>query len=188
MIYINEWLPNPVGKDTAGEFVEIFNGGKETVNLAGWYLKTKATTKTKFVLSGEIQGGGFAVLKKPELKIALGNTDGELFLYDADGKQIDRQQFFGSAPEGKSFSRMASGQFVFSEPTPGEQNKFSEQMALIGNVYPTGVPLNKPLGVFDFVLLTLGVAAVLTGLIIFVLKKNENLSKLFFGGDETSWQ
>lgn len=210
MIYINEWLPNPVGKDTTGEFVEIFNSGKEPVNLSGWYLKT--TGKTKFVLSGEIKSGGFLVLKAPGFKLPLKNTDGQLFLFDASGKQVDHQQFLGSAPEGKSYSRVATRQnfpeenlggqahqnfstenlggqgFLFSEPTAGMTNKFLEQTALINNMYPTGVPLNRQLGVFDFVLLTLGVAVVLTGLIIFVIKTNENLSNLFFRGDEEVWR
>ena len=188
MIFINEWLPNPVGRDSNSEFVELFNNGREAVNLAGWFLKTKTTTKTKFVLDGEIRGGDFAVFKKPELKISLNNTDGELFLYGSSGKLVDHEQFLSAAPEGKSFARTNSGQFVFSEPTPGGPNKFLEQMALIGNVYPTGVPLNKSLGAFEFFLLLLGVAAVLTGLIIFVLKKNENLSKLFFGRDGVTWR
>ena len=185
MIYINEWLPNPVGKDAAGEFVEIFNGGKTPVNLSGWYLKT--TAKTKFILSGEIKPGGFLVFKKPELKISLGNTDGQLFLFDASGKQIDHQQFLGSAPEGKSFSRTSSENFLFSEPTAGAPNKFLEQTALMANNYQAGVPLNKNLGFGDFFGLLLGSSVVLTGLIFFVVKKHEDLSKLFFGRDEEVW-
>lgn len=185
MVFINEWLPNPVGKDASGEFVEVFNGGSNSVDLSGWYLK--ANSKTKFVLRGEIGSGDFLVFKKPQLKISLGNTDGEIFLYDASGNLADQARFYGSAPEGKGFSRMSSGQFVFSEPTPGATNKFLEKTALINNSYPYGVPLNKPLGAFDLIWLALGVAAVLTGLIIFVIKSNENLSKLFFRRDEEVW-
>ncbi len=196
MIYINEWLANPVGKDSdpsassgrVGEFVEIFNNGKVSVNLSGWYLKTKVATKTKFVLSGEVGGGGFAVFKKPEFKITLGNTDGELFLYDASGKLVDHEQFLSLAPEGKSYARISEGDFLWTDPTAGMPNKFLERGALIDNTYPISVPLNKSLGIFDFILLALGAAAVLTGLIIFILKKNENLSKLFFRGDEANWR
>ena len=173
MILINEWLPNPEGKDSGGEFVEIFNSGKELVNVSGWSLK--ANSKTKFVLSGEVGPGGFRVFQKPALKISLVNTDGQVFLYDASGRQVDHQEFLGLAQEGKSFSRNPDGYFVFSESTPGAQNKFEEQVALIAQVYPTGVPLNKQVGTFDFVLLTLGVSAVLTGLVMYVLKKNEDL-------------
>lgn len=186
MVYINEWLPNPEGKDADGEFVEIYNNGGSAVNLSGWSLK--ANSKTKFYLSGTIGPGEFRVFEKPSLKIALTNTDGQIFLYDATGRQVDHQEFLGLAQEGKSFSRNPGGYFVFSENTPGEQNRFEEQMALVSQVYPTGVPLNKQVGTFDFVLLTLGVSVVLTGLIMYVLKKNEDLSQLFFGGDEEVWR
>lgn len=205
MVYINEWLPNPVGKDSdpstssgrVGEFAEIFNNGKEAVNLSGWYLKT--TAKTKFVLSGEIKPGGFLVFKKPDLKLSLNNTDGQLFLYDAGGRQVDHQQFLGSAPEGKSYSRVGTrpnfqsenlgGQiFLFSEPTAGASNKFLEQTVLMANNYQPGVPLNKNLGFGDFFGLLLGSSVVLTGLIFFVVKKHEDLSKLFFRRDEAIWQ
>ncbi len=185
MILINEWLPNPVGKDAEGEFVEIFNGGKDSVNLSGWSVK--ANSKTKFVLKGEVGAGEFLVFKKPELKISLNNTEGQVYLYDSSGKLIDQEQFLGSAPEGKSFSRMPSGQFVFSEPTAGGVNKFLKPETLATPVYSYGVPINKIPGTLDFVLIGLGVALVLTGLVMFVIKSNENLSKLFFARDEEIW-
>lgn len=194
MVLINEWLPNPVGKDSdpsagsgrVGEFVEIFNNGKEPVNLTGWYLKT--TTKIKFVLSGEIKPGGFLVFKKPELKLSLNNTEGQIYLYNSGGNLADQARFYGSAPEGKSYSRMANGNFLFSELTPGGVNKFLKQETLTANVYNYGVPINKIPGNWDFILMGLGVAAVLTGLIIFVIKSNENLSNLFFRRDEEVWR
>jgi len=206
MILINEWLPNPTGKDASGEFAEIFNSGKDAVNLSGWYLKTN--TKSKFLLSGNLGSGDFLVLKAPGFKLPLKNTAGELFLYDASGKQVDHQQFLGSAPEGKSFSRtlqdfslgkistgnltgasknLGGQAFFFSEPTPGAPNKFLEQTVLIANNYQAGVPLNKNLGFGDFFGLLLGSSAVLTGLIFFVVKKHEDLSKLFFRRDEEVW-
>lgn len=185
MVLINEWLPNPEGKDTDGEFVEIYNSGKESVGVSGWSLK--ANSKTKFVLKGEVWPGGFLVFKKPELKISLNNTDGEVFLYDAAGRQIDRQQFLGLAPEGKSYSRTQDGNFVFSEVSLGGVNKFFEETAMISSNYQIGQPLKVPLGVLDVILLTLGVASVLTGLMLFIIKSNENISKLFFARDEEVW-
>lgn len=200
MVYINEWLPNPIGKDTEGEFVEIFNSGPTALDVRGWRLEVKGGKK--FYLSGQVGSGEFLVFKKPALKITLVNTDGGISLYDASGNLVDHQQFLGLAAEGKSYSRTLQdpakagpggqgasfGSFVFSEPTPGEQNRFLEQTALVSNVYPTSVPLNKQVGVFDFVLLTLGVSVVLTGLVMFVVKRNEDLSQLFFGRDEEIWR
>ena len=207
MVLINEWLPNPEGKDVGGEFVEIFNNGREAVNVSGWSLK--ASSKTKFVLSGEVGARDFLVFKKPALKISLVNTDGEVYLYDASGKLVDQAQFYGLAQEGKSFSRTLQdfspdkistgnltgksknlgGQgFSFTDPTPGAANKFSKSEALATQVYSYGVPINRIPGTLDFVLIGLGVAAVLTGLTIFVIKSHENLSKLFFARDEEIWR
>lgn len=200
MILINEWLPDPEGKDADGEFVEIFNSDGAAVNLSGWSLK--ANSKTKFYLNGAVEPGGFLVFEKPALKISLVNTDGQVSLYDQSGKLVDEAKFLGLAQEGKSYSRTLQdfsaknpggqgasfGEFVFSQPTPGEENEFEEQTALVSDVLPLGLPINKQFGVFDFILLTLGVATVLTGLVIYVLKKNEDLSQLFFGRDEEVWR
>lgn len=186
MVYINEWLPNPTGKDLEGEWVEIFNGEPNAVNVSGWKLETKGGKR--IVLSGEVNGQGYLVLKKPELKISLHNQDGELSLYDAAGKLVDSRVFFGSAAEGKSFSRTDDGNYLFSEPTPGAENKFLEQTAVIGDVYPAGRQLNNSFGGLEFFILVLGVATVLTGLIIYIVKNNEDLSKLFFGRDKKDWE
>ncbi|TSC82891.1 MAG: Nucleic acid binding OB-fold tRNA/helicase-type [Parcubacteria group bacterium Gr01-1014_20] len=195
MVLINEWLPNPAGKDAEGEFVEIFNDGREVVNVSGWSLK--ANSKTKFVLSGEVGAGDFLVFKKPALKISLVNTDGEVSLYDTSGKLVDQARFYGLAQEGKSFSLQnfdnqnlgeQARNFMFTEPTPGLANKFSKSEALATQVYSYGVPINKIPGTLDFALIGLGVAAVLTGLTVFVIKSHENLSKLFFARDEETWR
>lgn len=195
VVLINEWLPNPVGKDAEGEWVEIFNNGSEAVSLSGWFLKTKA--KTKFLLSGEIPSGGFSVSRKPELKLSLNNVDGEVFLYDANGRLADHARFYGSAPEGRSYSlqnfssQNLGGQarnFMFSEPTLGHENKFEIQENLVGNIYPSGVLVEGALGTGGFFGLVLGVAVILTGAALFVIKRNESLSNLFFRRDEDAWQ
>ena len=83
---------------------------------------------------------------------------------------------------------MPSGQFVFSEPTVGGVNKFLKSETLATQIYGYGVPINKIPGTLDFILIGLGVATVLTGLTIFVIKSNEKLSKLFFARDEIAWR
>ena len=34
MVYFKELLPNPVGKDTDGEWIKLINIGEETVNIS----------------------------------------------------------------------------------------------------------------------------------------------------------
>ena len=43
MLYINEWLPNPVGNDATGEFIELYNSGTTGVSLNGYSLGDGAT-------------------------------------------------------------------------------------------------------------------------------------------------
>jgi hypothetical protein len=183
MVLINEWLPNPVGNDTSGEWLELFNGGNNSVNLDGWKI---VSGSSKFSISGKNIGtNGFLLLPRSETKLVFKNTDGMVSLYDASGKLVSSASFLGSAPEGKSFGRVQNGGgFVWSEPTPGAANIISSSTAIIENVYPVGVPLNKPLGTAEFLGLMLGVAIVLTGLVVFVFKKDHGLFKLFFGRDE----
>ncbi len=180
MVLISEWLPNPVGSDASGEWVELWNGGGNIVDLSGWLVATNGGNKAN--LSGEIGPGGYLVLYRTKTKLVLRNSDEGLFLYDAGGKLVDQSSFQGSAQEGKSFSRLINGDsFTWSEPTPGAQNKISLDMSVAKSDYPTGVPLNRPLGAQGIILLALGVAVVFAAIVLFVIKRNENLSKLFFG-------
>lgn len=179
MVLMNEWLPNPAGSDSAGEWVELFNSGNTTVDFSGWQIKTKGGSRA--TLSGQINSGGYLVLRRTKTKLVLKNSDEGLFLYDAEGKLIDQSAFKGSAPQGKSFSRFNGGSFSWAEPTPGGQNRVSLDMSVAKNDYPRGVPLNRPLGVQGIILLALGVAVVFAAMTIFVIKRNADLSKLFFG-------
>lgn len=187
MVFINEWLPNPVGVDAAGEFIELYNSGGAAVILNGWALKTE--NGKKFSLVGwSIPARRYLLLKRSVTKLSLRNSDGGLALYSPNGALVDRANFLGSALEGKSFSRADYGtgpeqHFVFADPTPGALNKTVSAAIVVRN-YPTGVPLNHRLESSGFFAIIMGVAALLTGLIVYVAKTHEDLSELFFGGDE----
>jgi hypothetical protein len=189
MLYINEWFPNPVGTDAAAEFVELYNSGSSAVALSGYALGTGA--KKKFSLAGyTISPGGYLVLKKAQTKLALKNTDGALFLYGSSGQLADQASFVGSAPEGKSFSRISydvtlAQHFIFTDPTPGARNKTANTMIASVN-YPEGVSLSPQLAPSSFFLLAIGVASTILFLFIYIFAKNENLSHHLFGGDETN--
>lgn len=161
------------------------------VNLNGWILKTSGTSK--FNLKGTIGANEYLLLKRTDTKLVLRNTDEKLFVYDATGKLVDESEFLGSAPEEKSFSRTGNDpesltqQFVWSEPTPGAPNLIKTNSQIAINNYPLNTPLNKNLSTTELVGMALGAAVVLTAIIMFVLKRNENLSKFFFARDEEIW-
>jgi len=179
MIVINEWLPNPLGADQDGEWIEILNSGGEKVNLSGLYLGNKKGQK--YFLKGELEQGKFLVLNRKDTRIVLVNHDEKISLYDAKNNLVEGSGFFGKAPEGKSFSRVGD-HFVFLDPTPGLPNHREESLVSAA-IYPIGKPLSANLEPSDFWLMLFGTAVFLTALVIFILKSNENLSQFFFNRD-----
>ncbi|MGD1003009.1 MAG: lamin tail domain-containing protein [Minisyncoccia bacterium] len=187
MIYINEWLPNPVGNDAAGEFIELYNNGASAASLGGYALGDGA--KKKFSLAGySIPPGGYLVLKHAQDKLTLKNTDGAVSLYGPGGQVVDGASFAGAAPEGKSYSRVdysaaPIAHFTFEYPTPGAANETMDTTVATSS-YSLGVPLSPQLSPMGFAGLTIGVASFFLLFFIHVIQKNRNISKFFFGGDE----
>lgn len=192
VIYINEWFPNPAGKDD-GEFVELYNSGGSAARLGGYSLGTGV--KKKFSLSGYvIPARGYLVLDKVRTKLTLKNTDGGLWLYGPGGLVLDHASFTGAAPIEKSFSREYYGggdghaqnaqvqAFVWTTPTPGRKNE-AVSVAITTRNYPLGVSLAGHMAPAQFVGIMTGTAVVLLGIFIYVIQKNEDLQKLFFGRD-----
>lgn len=201
MVYINEFLPNPIGVDGPSEFIELYNGGAGAVDLAGWKIGTgtasttpvtPAKTPKPFALAGRtIAAHGYLVLTHAADGLTLKNTDGALLLYGPDGKVADLAAFNGAAPEGKSYSRISydagPGQhFIFTDPTPGAANAAFDNIIAVAH-YRAGAPLDpvpftaSPAGI---ALYAIGLGALLALLFIYAVKKNENLSHYLFGGNE----
>jgi hypothetical protein len=187
MLYINEWLPNPVGNDATGEFIELYNSSAAAQDLNGYALGDGA--KKAFKLDGYvISPGNYLILKHADDKLTLKNTDGEVLLYGPSGQVVDRASFAGVAPEGKSYSRVDYGtapitHFAFEYPTPGAANKTIDT-AVSASDHPIGVSLSHQLPPASFISLMFGGASFFLLFFIYVIQKNRNISKFFFGGDE----
>jgi hypothetical protein len=208
MVFINEWLPNPNGADAKGEFIEIFNNGSVPVNLNGWVLKT--TAKKPFIFGAQIIAAhGYLVLTHATTKLSLKNNGETVSLYDAGGRLVDESSYLDAAPSGQSFSRVyypASGSngngtsgvggigganpvaqpqsFAWEMPTPGAANKVDLRNNISAASYPFGVPLN-PNSMSGGALLAAIIfpGAILAALVVYFVKSDENISKLFFGRD-----
>jgi Lamin Tail Domain len=190
VVLINEWLPNPVGADAAGEFLELYNNGASAVPLTSWSVKTEKG-KTFSLAGRTIPPRGYLVLEKSETKLTLRNTDGDLSLYAPDGTLADHGKFSGNAPEGKSFSRVnddtgPSAHFLFAAPTPGAANR-TPVITVATNDHPYGIPLDPQFTSADFFAIMVGTAALLTGLIHYLIKHHEDLSKLLSASDKSIW-
>lgn len=185
MVFINEWLPNPSGADAKGEFIELFNNGNSPVSLSGWSLATK--NGKYFSLSGHsIAAGGYLILPRSETKLTLKNSEETILLYNGQGRLVDRSSFSGAAPDGQSFNRINYGtdgsqHFAFGFTTPGAVNDPALQVRIARDSYALNIPVNQtPINGIQFTFLFVGAAALMTGLIMYAIKENENLSQLFF--------
>lgn len=126
-IIINEVLPNPEGSDTEGEFMELKNIGNDSVDLSGWQLGDSSSTR--YVISSDdfsstmIKKDEFFVIEREISGIALNNTGGDqVILYNPNEEEVFSLIYSGSAPEGSSYGLLASGEWKWTTPTPGEDN------------------------------------------------------------------
>jgi len=170
---LNEWLPNPAGRDADNEWIELWNDEGETVALKGWSIVVP--DKKSFLPAEHVPAGGYALFRSSDLGLTLRNVKGSVGLLDASGKTVSEAAFLGSAPEGQSFGRNGQ-EFSWLAPTPGEANAVRalavhEEAGLVTQKY-----LNGP----ELLYFLFAAAALLTCAVWLAIKSNEDLAKLFF--------
>lgn len=97
---ISGFLPNPVGSDAAGEWIEILNNSGEAVNLTGWQIKDLAG-KSYVFKTGELKAGESMRVFSATTKITLNNSGETVFLYNPVGGLANKLSFSGAAAEGR---------------------------------------------------------------------------------------
>lgn len=158
-VYIKEFLPNPVGKDTDGEYIKLFNEGVDDINLSGW--KIVDASGKKFNLNGyTIKTNSELVLSYSATKISLNNNGETLFLYDSAGNLIDEVGYSGKAAEGIAYGK----EIVLNEELRNEFLEDESQFAQLSNSV-SGSGLTQ---LFVNLILT---ATVLSLIFIYVVKK-----------------
>jgi hypothetical protein len=118
---LNEFLANPKTLYD-DEWIELYNSGSASADLAGWKLDDGEGGGSPHTLSAGsiVAPGGYLVV---DLSTALLNNDGDILrLIRPDGVAVDSTSFTGSAPDA-SRSRSSDGAWYDGgEPTPGEPN------------------------------------------------------------------
>ncbi|PIR88963.1 MAG: hypothetical protein COU07_03680 [Candidatus Harrisonbacteria bacterium CG10_big_fil_rev_8_21_14_0_10_40_38] len=119
MVEIKEALPNPIGKDTDGEYITLTNKGVDSVNLSGW--KIKDLSGKTFSLTGyTINPNEDLKLLYKTTKISLNNDKETIFLQNEKGEEIDKLEI--------------------TSPSEGEVIKKGDK-----NIQQVNSPLNKEL-------------------------------------------
>ncbi|MEA2006558.1 MAG: lamin tail domain-containing protein [Patescibacteria group bacterium] len=138
-IVINELLPDPVGLDTKGEWIELYNTGIEDVVLSDCYLRDLTR---RFIFSNQtISALSFLVLSYKETKISLNNSGDMIKFFSPSGQMLESISY-GKVPDsGYSWARKMSEEYVWtSTPTPGEDNNFP-----VPQVYSSFMKFNEVL-------------------------------------------
>lgn len=123
-IVFSELLPDPEGKDTDGEFVEMRNAGNRDVSLAGWAIRTSSEKIFKFA-DVTMPAGSYRYFLYSETKLTLTNTGGDLSLIDPNGRGVDHVTYPGPAKTGQSYAKKDDGLWQWTPLlTPGAANEF----------------------------------------------------------------
>ncbi|MDO8425028.1 MAG: lamin tail domain-containing protein [bacterium] len=119
IVVLNELYPDPLGDDSADEFIEIANIGDWGTTLDGWRLRDALGTEHVITPADgptSLGAGAVLALLRSRTGIALNNTGGETVrLYKPDqDRATSVVEYRGAAPEGASYARTERGAWVWS--------------------------------------------------------------------------
>ncbi|MEK7524468.1 MAG: lamin tail domain-containing protein [Patescibacteria group bacterium] len=125
-IKISEIFPNPA--ENQEEWIELMNGGTESVNLGNWGLSDGGKTSPfRIPDSIVLEPGMYAAFPKSLTHIALNNDRDEVILTDFQGNIMDRINY-DTPKKGSSYALISSAWEWTDTPTPGSQNPVFEKM------------------------------------------------------------
>jgi hypothetical protein len=176
---ISEWLPNPTGKDSGNEWVELFNNEEVAVNLTGWRIENYKKIEKKLSAAEVLPGERVLFLGK-SLGITFRNQNDSLRLIDGSGKEVDRGSFSGEALEGYSYGRDSKSEWTWLRPTPGQLNSESALPHLADVGY---VKNESGLIMSDFIIMLVGASILIVCYLIYTVRQDDYLAKLFTEGD-----
>ena len=143
---INEVLPDPAGKDTEGEWIELYNNSGESINLSGWILMDMVGQGRTFIFPDRTEIGHFNFLLCPisQTKLSLNNTGDIIELLNANGVLQDKIKY-PTAKQGQSYNRTDNGWLWSESPTPNKNNIVKQQEKKIAtSTYQQVKPPNIP--------------------------------------------
>ena len=150
-IIINELFPNPAGKDSENEWIELYNQSQTKVDLTSWKLDDAEGGSKPYVIPQNtfIQPHGFLLLRIQDTGLTLNNGTDDVRLFDPRGNLKD-SVVYNSVQEDQSFQRQKNQTWFWLPPTPLAKNQelqinnFNASLeiyAVLPN--PTGVDKNK---------------------------------------------
>jgi len=122
-IRINEVFPKPAD-GAENEFIELYNSGKENINMYGWQLDDMENSgSSPYQISQDyiIPAEGYLTFYKPQSKISLNDSGDTVRLINPLGKEADIIAY-GKAKEDYSFSKISNSWEWSTAVTPNRAN------------------------------------------------------------------
>lgn len=124
-VIITEVLPNPMGADAGGEFIEVYNAATQVVDISGfmvWVGNTPVKGMSLPVMD-PLQPGEYRAIFNSVVPFTLVNTSGKVRLTDHAENFIDETLPYDSPEEGWSWILMTENTWEYTNhSTPGEAN------------------------------------------------------------------
>ena len=121
-ITINEFMPNPEGKDEEEEWIEIYNDSETTTDISGWQIDDADGGSAPFTFPQNtlIAPKSYLVFPRQITNIALNNDKDSVRLL-LPGGVIFEEINYENPQQGRTSAKTSEG-FVWSLPTPGTAN------------------------------------------------------------------
>ncbi len=126
-VVVNEVLPNPSGRDSDEEFIEIKNIGEKDIDIYGWSIDDEEGGSKPYIFDSHIllSPGLIMLLSRAETGIALNNDGDEIRILDKQNNVVFQTKY-SSAPEGQSWTRGENDKFFWIiNPSPGMENEIN---------------------------------------------------------------
>ncbi len=146
-LIINEVFPDPIGSDSAGEFIEIFNHSDKDIDLAGWTMEIK--NQLPFIFPTQIiKTGEHLSLNRKQSHLVLPNDSETIKLIKPKEEKVCFQLKYSDVTIGNSYG-LNEDTLVWSKPkwlwtrlpTPGQKNSIltiSQAPTAVINYQSTG--------------------------------------------------
>jgi len=121
-LILSEILPNPIGTDADGEFIEIYNPTDSEANLEGWILNDASTNGRHILENTEIASGTYIIIPRTVFSFALNNSGEESVTLTKPGGTVAATVTFDAVPEGSSHSFLNNAWQNTTTPTPNAKN------------------------------------------------------------------
>lgn len=125
-IRLSEIMSNPEGLDIGREWIEVFNGSDQTVDLTSWSIVDKAMASDQTNQQLLPSGTNLEPFGYYQFKLAgsiLNNKDETVSLLWPNNQVVDSVDLAGPAPEGASWGLIETVWHWTSFPTPARPNQ-----------------------------------------------------------------